>query len=124
MASSKVLAAESTLSSTGLPCPGLIAADEPLITQYLRHTTIPGGGSHSVVVIANELFHKTFGKLSKQRKQMVIDKQFQGHMWRNDHQQICVYSTQCEKIVKTMHPDIRIQACSRCRSLLTYDPFL
>ncbi|KAG2152842.1 hypothetical protein DEU56DRAFT_977227 [Suillus clintonianus] len=92
----------STLSTPSLPCPGISSQVEPLIENYLYRSAVPGGGSKSVVEIANELFSKTFGKLSKMRKQIVMDKQSQGWKWKNDHQRIRVYSTQCEKVVKTI----------------------
>ena len=109
--------------SISLPCSGLSEVDESLISTYLRRTPVGGGGACSVTVIARELFKKTFGLLTKKQKQIVLDKQAHEHIWRNDHQHMRVFATNCKKSASTTLPGGRTQPCIRCLDLLNLHSF-
>ncbi|KIJ10894.1 hypothetical protein PAXINDRAFT_157495 [Paxillus involutus ATCC 200175] len=108
---------EASKHPPSFPCPGLSALDTPLIPVYLRRTPVGGGGSRSVVEISKEQFKKTFGELSKRKKQIVLDKQTHERAWRNDHQTLRVFSARCEKSVANIQP------CSECSALLCLKNF-
>jgi hypothetical protein len=83
-----------------VPCPGITEADNPKVKQYLRRTGALGGGGRSLPVIAKELFSKLFSKLKhKSNRNKVVDAQMHEWKWRNDHGNLRIYSTSCQKKV-------------------------
>jgi hypothetical protein len=98
------------------PCPGLSELDDKRIPMYLRRTAAIGGGGRSIHTIASEMFHKIFSKLSKVEKEEVVQEQRHGHQWWNDHQQLKVFSTKCEKTVPNRSPN-RPLPCPYCEKV-------
>jgi hypothetical protein len=99
------------------PCPGITDKDDARITIYLGRTGALGGGARSVTVIAKERFHKLFSKLSKRRKQEVLDTQMHEHAWQNDHDHNHIFAHNCLKQVVEPGTE-RAHLCTNCISLL------
>ncbi|KAJ3764579.1 hypothetical protein FB446DRAFT_611669, partial [Lentinula raphanica] len=89
----------------------------------LRRTAASGGGSRSVTKIAFDLFGKCFRNLSSAQKREVETQQAQEFRWRNNHRNLCVFSTKCSQISPSTNPDDRILPCAECLSLLQLQEF-
>ncbi|KAF4618011.1 hypothetical protein D9613_012841 [Agrocybe pediades] len=123
-ASSETLARPKITQVAGraTPCPGICEVDDPRIGQYLKRTTVLGGGGKSLKEITRRLFTRVnfFSQLESDKdKNMVLDSQMHGWQWRNDHLNQRVYSTACQKVVY-MRTDLTKchKACRECLSLL------
>jgi len=110
-----------------VPCPGITSVDNPKVLQYLQRTGAMGGGARSLPIIARELFNKMFSKLkNKEERQRVLDIQMHEWSWRNDHVNLRVYSTACERMVAEpvpSNPKERTLSCLSCRSILKNKAF-
>ncbi|KAJ7577185.1 hypothetical protein C8J56DRAFT_798958 [Mycena floridula] len=108
-----------------LPCPGLSEPDEIRIPQYLRRTAVGGGGARSITVIADERFSRLFSRLSRDEKKEVLDTQIHEHKWKNDHQHIRVFSTDCGGHASGQSEDEKRRRlpCGSCRELLKLHTF-
>ena len=104
------------------PCPGLTELDDDRVSNYLYRSAAPGGGGKSIQSIAKEKFNQVFSKLSKWRKNEVLDHQRHGHTWINDHQKLRVFSTTCQKAVPDRAPN-RALPCESCQSVLSSKAF-
>ncbi|KAJ7602998.1 hypothetical protein DFH06DRAFT_1350726 [Mycena polygramma] len=93
------------------PCPGITEDDIPNVEKYLRRSGAMGGGSRSVFKIARQ----KFGKASRRKE--VQHTQYHEQKWRNDHQNLRVFSTDCKKTVSCR--GARPCACSSCSALLS-----
>jgi hypothetical protein len=90
------------------PCPGITEQDIDNVEGYLKRTGALGGGSRSVFTM--EKFRKGFSGLNTKRKQEVLDTQQQEQKWRNDHANLRIFSTDCQKTVADRTP--RTLPCS------------
>jgi hypothetical protein len=100
------------------PCPGITDADDPRVSQYLRRTSLKGGGGRALPVIAKALFRKLFSKLTKKAdRKKVLDTQINEWTWRNDHGNLRVFSTSCKCNVVDSSPS-RLRPCSECAFVL------
>ena len=103
-----------------VPCPGITEVDDGRVTKYLTRTAALGGGGRSLAVISKERFSKLFSKLklAKSRK-TVVDVQMHEWKWRNDHENLRVYSTSCQKNVLDCSSNAkRPTPCSSCMTVL------
>ena len=98
------------------PCPGISELDNAQVHAYLHRTAVPGGGGQRIDAIAKDLFKKTFGKLSKARKEEVMTAQVHGHRWKNDHQRLHVFSTSCQQSTPDRTPN-RALPCESCQAV-------
>lgn len=105
------------VSPISLPCPGLCETSYPKIEAYLDRTGAHGGGGPDVSVVARELFGKKYRMLSKARKEQVKAAQSHEWLWRNDHTNGVVYSTNCTK--KAGSSESAVSPCIECDSLLS-----
>lgn len=86
-----------------LPCPGLTSHNDNRIPRYLERTSAAGGGARALYVIAREVFGKMFSKLEDEDEmQRVLDLQYHERKWVNDHKNLRVFSTLCEKEVNAI----------------------
>jgi len=108
-----------------VPCPGITEADNPKVVRYLKRTGTLGGGARSLQAISKDLFKKLFSKLQKPgSKKKVVDAQMHEWKWRNDHENLRVYSTSCQKKVHDRSADNkRPKPCSDCDAVLHSKPF-
>jgi phosphatidylserine/phosphatidylglycerophosphate/cardiolipin synthase-like enzyme len=67
-----------------LPCIGLTEKDDPRIAQYLKRTSVNSAGGKDIHEIALDLFSVVFKNLSKEKKDIVRQKQVQTHIWSVD----------------------------------------
>ena len=104
------------------PCPGLTELDDGRIPNYLYRSAAHGGGGKSIQSIAKEKFNQLFSKLSKRKKDEVLDHQQHGHTWTNDHQKLRVFSATCQKAVSDRTPN-RALPCESCQSVLSSKGF-
>lgn len=95
------------------PCPGITPNDHSEIRPYLLRTSALGGGGRSITMIAKEHYSKTYGNLSSQEKDVVIDLQQQEWTWNNDFQRVRLFSTKCLKQASGGG-----SACQHCENLL------
>lgn len=103
------------------PCPGVTEHDIGDVQKYLRRSGALGGGSRSVYKIAKEKFKKAFSSLTKRRKREVLDTQQHEQTWRNDHLNLRIFSTDCQKTVPARSP--RTLPCPACAALLKRKSF-
>ncbi|KAJ7909891.1 hypothetical protein B0H13DRAFT_1616161 [Mycena leptocephala] len=103
------------------PCPGVTEEDISNVQRYLRRTGATGGGSRSVFKIAKEKFKKAYSALTKGRQKEVRDTQYHEQKWRNDHANLRIFSTSCEKTVPAATP--RPLPCPPCTALLPRKSF-
>ena len=103
-----------------VPCPGITEADNPKVTQYLKRTGALGGGGRSLPVIAKDLFNKLFSKLKHENnRKKVVDTQMHEWQWRNDHENLRVHSTSCQKKVADRSAAAkRPKPCPDCDNVL------
>jgi hypothetical protein len=108
-----------------VPCPGITEADDARVTKYLKRTGVLGGGGRSLAVISKERFKKLFSKLEfAKSKKTVVDIQMHEWKWRNDHENLRVYSTSCQKDVPDRSTNAkRPKPCSSCITVLRSRPF-
>ncbi|KAJ7242483.1 hypothetical protein C8J57DRAFT_1084298 [Mycena rebaudengoi] len=102
-------------------CPGITEHDIPNVQGYLRRSGASGGGSRSVFKIAMQKFEKAFSALGSKRQREVRDTQYHEHKWRNDHLNLRIFSTDCEKSVPGTTP--RTLPCPSCTGLLSRKSF-
>ncbi|KAJ7245054.1 hypothetical protein C8J57DRAFT_1082457 [Mycena rebaudengoi] len=102
-------------------CPGITEHDIPNVQGYLRRSGASGGGSRSVFKIAMQKFEKAFSALGSKRQREVRDTQYHEHKWRNDHLNLRIFSTDCEKFVPGTTP--RTLPCPSCTGLLSRKSF-
>ncbi|KAJ6620818.1 hypothetical protein B0H10DRAFT_2432733 [Mycena sp. CBHHK59/15] len=79
------------------PCPGITEDDIPNVQKYLQRSGAMGGGSRSVFKIAMSKFSKAFGALGKKCQREVLDTQQHERKWRNDHAELRIFSSSCQK---------------------------
>lgn len=108
-----------------VPCPGITEADDARVTKYLKRTAALGGGGRSLAVISMERFKKLFSKLEfAKSKKTVVDVQKHEWKWRNDHENLRVFSTSCQKDVPDRSTNAkRPKPCSNCITVLQSRPF-
>ena len=108
-----------------VPCPGITESDNPKVVQYLRRTGALGGGGRPLPVIAKELFNKLFSKLKlKSNRNKVVDTQMHEWKWRNDHENLRVHSTSCQKKVADRSAAAkRPKPCPDCVNVLRSKAF-
>ncbi|KAF8209531.1 hypothetical protein K438DRAFT_1572203 [Mycena galopus ATCC 62051] len=99
------------------PCPGVTEDDIPNVQKYLQRTGASGGGSRSVFKIAMDKFRKAFSSLKEKRQKEVRDIQYHEQKWRNDHANLRIFSTACDKQVPAATP--RTLPCQPCAMLLS-----
>ncbi|KAJ6522433.1 hypothetical protein DFH09DRAFT_1421922 [Mycena vulgaris] len=100
------------------PCPGITVADCPRLPMYLKRTGAFGGGGRSVTAIAREKFGKLFRFLKGANQKIVTDQQLHERKWTNDHSNMRVFSTTCNKNVSAPQNGSRTLPCSGCSSIL------
>jgi hypothetical protein len=107
------------------PCPGLTEDDSKFIPIYLRRTSATGGGARSVAKISMEMFGiATLKGLSPENQHTVLDSQFHEQQWRNDHANIRVFSTQCNRITQGQDSNTkRPLPCTECKTILNWKRF-
>ena len=107
------------------PCPGIMKTNNERIPVYLGRTGTLGGGGRSVTVIAMEKFKKAFKLLTSCQKREVLTAQVHEHQWRNDHENLRVFSTSCSHEVKSSDPVglNNVPPCGPCSSLLSNNNF-
>ncbi|KAH9835199.1 uncharacterized protein C8Q71DRAFT_858853 [Rhodofomes roseus] len=105
-----------------VPCPGLTSHYHAFIAQYLHRTAVHGGGARSIVVLAKERYGKTYARLTKKEKNIVLDAQALEHRWRNDHARERVFSTQCSRFVE-VGVDEELSPCFSCLHLPSLEAF-
>ena len=108
-----------------VPCPGITEADNPKVVQYLKRTGALGGGGRSLPAIAKGLFNKLFSKVTMEKnRQKVVDTQMHEWKWRNDHANLRVFSTSCQKKVADRSAAAkRSKPCSECHAVLQSKAF-
>ncbi|KAJ7127909.1 hypothetical protein C8R44DRAFT_873680 [Mycena epipterygia] len=105
--------------------PGLTAAYDEKVGNYLDRTGSNGGGAHAVGYYSDKLFKKEFANLSEQQKQVVYAAQQHDHTWRNDVTPgiLASFATgtiACLKTVYIAAPGIASPSpCSSCLLLFT-----
>ncbi|KAF6743414.1 hypothetical protein DFP72DRAFT_827887 [Ephemerocybe angulata] len=106
-----------------VPCPGLTNLDDNRVPRYLQRTSVSGGGARALHIIAKEKYGKVFSDLETwEEQQDVLDTQYHERRWVNDHNNLRVFSSACEKTVVSGAPK-RNRPCSICASLLTLKKF-
>lgn len=100
------------------PCPGLTELDEKLVPVYLQRSGAMGGGSRSIMKIAQARCSKLFSRLGKKEKAKVLLIQANEHTWRNDHMNLRVFSTACRGEVPNGKNDKRSRPCTQCCTVL------
>lgn len=76
-----------------------------------------------MAVIAKEIYGKIFSNLRKEStKKRVADKQQHEWQWRNDHANLHVFSTSCQRLVADSGQK-RLTPCSDCYSVLKSKAF-
>lgn len=116
-------ASTSKLPARQVPCPGLGKALEPLVPQYLKRTGAAGGGGTDVQRIAKETFKRAWKALTSGMKDEAYDRQVLTHTWRNDHQNLRVYATKCEKFVSEGAAQANLSPCYQCNEVLRSKKF-
>lgn len=115
--------ADETHNKETVPCPGIVEANNPRIPTYLRRTSVSGGGSRSVKIIAEEIYDKLFSVLGMKAKQNVLDRQQHEHKWRNDHRGLRVFAVACKRTVAAVEPHNNPLPCSECTRVLSSKAF-
>jgi hypothetical protein len=117
---SSTLRSTSNEQSHTSPCPGLTGANHKRIPIYLDRSSTRGGGSRSIVDIADNLFGKTYRTLSDEQKDLVLETQKTEHTWVNDLEKCRIFSLKCTKIVSATK-DGNLSPCLNCLTLLKSD---
>lgn len=105
------------------PCSGISEDDHPQIPTYLRRSAASGGGARNVTAISMDLFSSPYRDLVHSQQQDVLFTQLQEHRWRNDHQNLRIFSTECSRISPTLDRAHRARPCDKCASLLELKVF-
>lgn len=105
-----------------MPCRGVSDVDDVLVDRYLRRTGAGGGGGRGIHVISRERFEREFRYLTRGQKEVVKATQRAEWTWRNDHQQLRIYSTNCERF--TSSDSLNSSLCIKCKSLLILNAFI
>ncbi|KAJ3819239.1 hypothetical protein F5880DRAFT_1616648 [Lentinula raphanica] len=100
------------------PCGGLTEDNDARIPQYLRRSAASGGGARSITTIAQELFSSVYRALSPSEKATVNLTQEHEHTWKNNHQNLRVFSRTCARISPTLDRSRQPLPCDECISLL------
>ncbi|KXN81592.1 hypothetical protein AN958_04402 [Leucoagaricus sp. SymC.cos] len=103
------------------PCGGLSSMDDLCIGNYLTCVTALGGGGEDPREIAKRRFRKNLGELTDKERQNVEDVQCLMRRWINDHQQMCVYSPTCRKLISIRGQE---HSCTECCSVLKIREFM
>ncbi|KAJ7148708.1 hypothetical protein C8R43DRAFT_1236758 [Mycena crocata] len=112
------------------PCPGLTAADDERVGQYLDRSGCNGGGARAIAHYSEELFKKPFTELSEAEKQLAYAAQQHGHAWRNDltpgiKASFATGSTACLKTVEIDPASgSSVPPCTSCQMLLTLKSYI
>ncbi|KAJ7604607.1 hypothetical protein DFH06DRAFT_1386901 [Mycena polygramma] len=108
-----------------IPCPGLSAAFDKRVGEYLESRGSIGGGGRAVGVYSEELFQKEFLDLTERQRELVYAAQHHDHTWRNDVTPGIMATFAIGKIacLKTVDVDAKNAEspppCDSCRSLFT-----
>jgi hypothetical protein len=111
------------------PCPGLTAAYNALVGDYLNRTGSDGGGARAVTHYSEKLFKKEFKDLSERQKEIVYSAQQHDHTWRNDVTPgiMASYATGTIACKKSVDVDAKLEAspppCESCLLLFTSRPY-
>ena len=108
-----------------IPCPGITKVDDARVIEYMKWTGVLGGGGRSLASISKEKFKKIFSKLkSVKNRKTVVDVQMHEWKWRNNHENLCVYSTLCQKNVCHCSANEKCpKPCSSFTTVLQSRPF-
>ncbi|KAJ3920095.1 hypothetical protein F5877DRAFT_38885 [Lentinula edodes] len=104
-------------------CPGLTETNHPRISIYLRRSAATGGGARSCTRIAKELFNSLYRHLSRSEKAEVNLMQVHEQRWKNDHQNLRVFSVECLHFSPTLDRGQRSLPCAECTALLKMNEF-
>ncbi|KAH9991137.1 hypothetical protein BJV77DRAFT_962978 [Russula vinacea] len=131
----KALASESPLSIPStpspsavhvpLPCIGLTEKDDPRIAQYFKRTSVNSAGGKDIHDIAMDLFSVAFKNLSKEKKDIVRQKQVQTHIWSIDRMGKSVHAigkNPCNGNAR-QGKDGTLGPCNPCLALLSLRAF-
>ncbi|KAL1661458.1 hypothetical protein GGF50DRAFT_61078 [Schizophyllum commune] len=108
------------------PCPGITAADDPRVVQYLTRTSEGGGGAPSVIPIGQKKYPdvKFFRNLDFDQKRTVYLLQMNARKWRNDHSNLRVFSRACLEVAGPRSPTgLRYLPCTQCCKVLASRAF-
>jgi hypothetical protein len=108
-----------------LPCLGLTENIDKRIGQYIKRTSVNSAGGRCIQDIAVELFSKRFGDLSKEKKNIVRQKQVQTHSWSVDRMLKAVHAigkNPCDGNARHAR-DGTLMPCIPCMSLLSLRAF-
>ncbi|KAF7300831.1 hypothetical protein MKEN_01309000 [Mycena kentingensis (nom. inval.)] len=106
-----------------VPCAGITERDEPLVPRYLKRSATLGGGARSVVVIAKEMFGKTYGLLTDEEKSQVDTCRLHEETWFNDHRNMRVFSKDCLGSSVSTRADGQPEPCRQCRDVIRQPRF-
>jgi DNA gyrase/topoisomerase IV subunit A len=98
----------------------LTGSNHKRIPIYLDRSSTRGGGSRSIVNIANDLFGQTYHTLSDDQKDLVLETQRTEHTWMNDLEKGRIFSLKCTKITSGTK-DGTPSPCLNCLMLLKSD---
>ena len=112
---------ESGEGKAKMPCRHLSNVDNLFIDRYLKRTGAGGGGGRSIHVISKERFKKEFRYLARAQKEEVQETQKAEWAWKNDHLNLRVYATDCERF--TSNDSLALSLCAKCKLLLTLNAF-
>ena len=118
----KVTATVSGRSEAKMPCRGVSDMDDLFVSRYLKQTGAGGGGGRSIHVISRERFEKQFRYLTRSQKEEVQEVQRAEWAWRNDHLNLRVHVTNCERF--TSSHSIALSLCPKCERLLFLKVFV
>ena len=104
-----------------MPCRGVSNMDDPFVNRYLKRTGAGGGGGRSIHVISRERFEKEFKYLANTQKEEVQVTQMAEWVWRNDHLNLWVCATNCERF--TSSRSLASSLCIKCERLLVLHAF-
>ena len=112
---------ESGKGEVRMPCRGVSDVDDQFVDRYLKRTGAGGGGGRSIHVISGERFKKKFRYLTNAQKEEVQVAQRAEWVWRNDHLNLRVYATNCERF--TSSSSLALSLCAKCKRLLILNTF-
>ena len=108
-----------------LPCLGLTEKDNPRIAQYIKRTSVNSAGGKDIHDIAMDLFSVAFKTLSKEKKDIVRQKQVQTHIWSVDRMRKSVHAIgkdPCNGNAR-QGKDGTLEPCNSCLALLSLRAF-
>ena len=105
-----------------MPCHGVTVLENSLVDQYLNRTGTGGGGARSIHLVSKERFDTEFRFLTKGQMDEVYAAQRAEWVWRNDHLNLQVCATNCEKF--TSSHSFATSLCPQCKSLLDLKAFI